>query len=197
MKYWTKEEDGLIVDMYKVGVKIAKISKAVDRSQDATRQRLFILRHNKSQDGFTKRQKWFEGARWAHLDIETTNFAANFGHMLSWAMYCPLDDFIGSSMWKPGEDLKQKRTKGGYMAVFPKDDMPGTVYFDVVRRPEVIDYDRQDKRISQSLINCMKERADLLVTYYGTGFDIKFMRSRAMWWNQDFPTVGEKYHLDM
>ena len=61
----------------------------------------------------------------------------------------------------------------------------------------MIDYDLQDKRISQSLINCMKTEADLLVTYYGTGFDIKFMRSRAMWWEQDFPTVGEKYHLDM
>jgi hypothetical protein len=157
------------------------------RSRDALRNRAWQLRQVKSQDGFARRQKWFEGMRWGHLDIETTNFYANFGHMLSWAMYCP----------EAKQPKRNHRKPGGYLAVAPKDNMPGAVYYDVVTRQEVINYDLQDQRISQSLINCMYERADMLVTYYGTGFDIKFMRSRAMWWKQNFPTVGEKYHLDM
>ena len=194
MSRWTKTEDAVIGELYKMGVKLQKIAKAVDRSHDATRQRLFILRHQTSQAGFAKRQKWFEGARWGHLDIETTNFTANFGHMLSWAVYCPLDTSQDDLFDFEGERLM---VSGGYVATKPKDDMPGVVYFDVVRKVEVQDYDRQDKRISKSLIRCMNDKADLLVTYYGTGFDIKFMRSRAMWWNQNFPGVGEKYHLDM
>lgn len=158
------------------------------RSRDALRNRAWQLRHQKSQDGFERRQQWFEGMRFGHLDIETTNFAANFGHMLSWAMYCPTGKL-------PKNILKKQ--KGGYLTAVPKDGKPGVVFFDVVKRSEVIDYDRQDERISQSLINCMNKEADLLVTYYGTGFDIKFMRSRALYWGQDFPKVGEKYHLDM
>lgn len=194
MKRWTKVEDNCIELMYKDGYKLHKIAETVGRSLDATRNRLFILRHNKSQEGFRKRQKWFEGARWGHLDIETTNFAANFGHMLSWAMYCPADGFAKKHKLKNGETMT---AKGGYRATAPKDKMPGTVYYDVVRKVEVQDFDRQDRRISASLTRCMRDKADLLVTYYGTGFDIKFMRSRAMYWGNDFPGVGEKYHLDM
>ena len=60
-----------------------------------------------------------------------------------------------------------------------------------------VNNDKRDKRISQTLTKCIREQTDLLVTYYGTGFDIPFMRSRAMYWGNDFPEVGEKYHLDM
>lgn len=185
MKRWKQADDLLIQGMYKADYSISEIAQAVGRSHDATRNRLYTLRHDDAQAGFKKRQRWFDGARFGHLDIETTNFAANFGHMLSWAMYCPADTFTETNV------------KGGYRAAEPKDGLPGVVYFDVVRKAEVRDYDRQDKRISKSLIHCMRNHADLLVTYYGTGFDIKFMRSRALWWNQNFPGVGEKYHLDM
>lgn len=196
-KRWKAREDALIERVYNTRNPVS-MSRLVElfemykfkRSQDALRNRAWVLRHQKSQDGFERRQKWFEGMRFGHLDIETTNFNANFGHMLSWAMYCPEGKL-------PKEKNLLKRTKGGYMTAVPKDGKKGVVFFDVVKRPEVIDYDRQDKRISQTLINAMYAEADLLVTYYGTGFDIKFMRSRALYWGQNFPTVGEKYHLDM
>ncbi len=197
MKRWTAREDDLIDRVYNITrpVSMQKLVELFEiykykRTQDALRNRAWQLRHRKSQDGLERRQGWFKGMRFGHVDIETTNFHANFGHMLSWAMYVP----EGKT---PTDKRNGKRVKGGYFATQPKDSKPGVVYYDVVRRAEVIDYDRQDERISQSLINCMKAEADILVTYYGTGFDIKFMRSRALWWGQDFPTVGEKYHLDM
>ena len=194
-KKWKWTEDVLIEDLYNsrnpVSIEslFTRFKRAgFKRTRDALRNRAWQLRHQKSQKGFERRQKWFEGMRFAHLDIETTNFNANFGHMLSWAMYVPEGKLPKNIL---------KRTKGGYMAAVPKDGKKGVVFFDVVKRTEVIDYDRQDRRISQSLINAMYAEADILVTYYGTGFDIKFMRSRALYWGQNFPTVGEKYHLDM
>ena len=209
-KQWSVFEDRLINDLYNrnrttaftpftIEELHAKFKRAgQDRSRDALRNRAYLLRKDKVQDGFARRAEWFDGMRWGHLDIETTNFHANFGHMLSWAMYCPTDFTAKKHKVRRHQQMQINSGLGGYFATKPKNHKPGTVFFDVVWAKEVIDYDRQDQRISQTLINAMHDRADMLVTYYGTGFDLKFMRSRAMWWHQDdFPTVGEKYHLDM
>lgn len=192
-KKWSSKEDQFIVEHYN-----RKMTMSIDtlhdlfkamgwsRSRDALRNRAWHLRHDKKEEQRQRTQKWFEGMEWGHLDIETTNFNANFGHMLSWAMYVP----------EAGTPNTGRRTKGGYLQAQPKDGKAGAVWYDVVTRKEVINYDKQDKRISQTLINAMS-KVDMLVTYYGTGFDIKFMRSRALYWGQDFPTYGQKFHLDM
>lgn len=63
-------------------------------------------------------------------------------------------------------------------------------------RKEAIDRNRLDKRVMKELL---KELAnyDLLVTYFGTGFDIKFIRTRAMILGLDFPEFGELRHFDV
>ena len=38
---------------------------------------------------------------------------------------------------------------------------------------------------------------DRIVTYYGTGFDLKFLRTRAVVHNLEFPEWGEVYHTDL
>ncbi|MGI0059756.1 MAG: ribonuclease H-like domain-containing protein [Nitrosotalea sp.] len=53
-----------------------------------------------------------------------------------------------------------------------------------------------DKRIVKDLIDEMK-RYDVVVTYYGTGFDIPFIRSRALKSNLVFPFYREINHLDL
>ena len=74
--------------------------------------------------------------------------------------------------------------------------LDGELVHDCITRREAIDPDRQDRRIVQSLINELKN-ADLVVTYYGTGFDIPFIRTRAEILNLDFPGYAHLKHFDM
>jgi len=71
------------------------------------------------------------------------------------------------------------------------------VAFDCWTREEAIDWDKMDRRIMASLIDELKNY-DLIVTYYGTGFDIKFMRTRAMILGlEGFPEFGTLKHFDV
>ena len=53
-----------------------------------------------------------------------------------------------------------------------------------------------DKRVIKELIEEMK-KYDVLCTYYGTGFDIPFIRSRALKCGLVFPFYKEINHLDL
>lgn len=54
----------------------------------------------------------------------------------------------------------------------------------------------EDKRIVQT---CIEElgKYDRVVTYYGTGFDLPFLRARALIVGVDFPTFGTLKHKDI
>ena len=54
-----------------------------------------------------------------------------------------------------------------------------------------------DKRIVKSLLEELEENVDIAVTYYGTGFDIPYIRTRAMYYDMDFPAFGSIYHWDL
>jgi uncharacterized protein YprB with RNaseH-like and TPR domain len=54
----------------------------------------------------------------------------------------------------------------------------------------------QDKRIVENLMEELKT-VDILVSYYGTGFDNKFMRSRAFFHDLYFPPYGTIYNFDL
>jgi uncharacterized protein YprB with RNaseH-like and TPR domain len=53
-----------------------------------------------------------------------------------------------------------------------------------------------DKRIVTSILEEMR-KYDILVTYYGTGFDLPYIRSRALLYKLNPPTYGENYHFDL
>lgn len=53
-----------------------------------------------------------------------------------------------------------------------------------------------DKRVVQQCVNDLK-RFDRVVTYYGTKFDISYIRSRAVYHGIDFPAYGEIVHTDL
>lgn len=53
-----------------------------------------------------------------------------------------------------------------------------------------------DKNVVKQLIEDMKE-FDLLITYYGTKFDIPFIRTRAVAMGVPFPPFGSVQHKDM
>jgi uncharacterized protein YprB with RNaseH-like and TPR domain len=99
------------------------------------------------------------------LDIETSDFKADIGYMLSWCI--------------KGLDTK-------------KDN----IQYDVIKQKEVLN-GSFDKRITSSLLEEM-EKYDVLVTYYGTGFDIPFVRTRAVINGHEFPLdYGSNVHFDV
>ena len=67
-------------------------------------------------------------------------------------------------------------------------------YFDVISREDILSY-TFDKNILKELINGLKNY-DTIVTYYGTKFDIPFIRTRAMMNKLDFLPFGAVQHKD-
>ncbi len=55
---------------------------------------------------------------------------------------------------------------------------------------------RFDKKLVKQLINDISDY-DVIVTYYGTGYDIPFVRTRALFWKHDFPQFGYIQHKDI
>lgn len=64
-----------------------------------------------------------------------------------------------------------------------------------ITKKEVFDY-KFDKRITEELMEELKN-VDILVTYYGTGYDIPFTRTRALFHGLEFPAFGSMHHWDL
>jgi uncharacterized protein YprB with RNaseH-like and TPR domain len=71
-----------------------------------------------------------------------------------------------------------------------------TILHRMVTKKEVYLPDTPDKAVVESCIKDM-QKFDLLYTYYGTGFDLPFIRTRAKILNLDFPTFGTIKHKDV
>lgn len=69
------------------------------------------------------------------------------------------------------------------------------IYFGTVTKD---DYDNKtlDKRLVQQCIDDLS-KFDEILTYYGTRFDIPFVRSRALYWGLEFPKYGFINHKDI
>lgn len=66
---------------------------------------------------------------------------------------------------------------------------------DVITRAELLDKS-YDRRIVQSCIDNIREM-DAIVTYFGSRFDVPFLRTRAIGMGLDFPKFGEVFHWDL
>ena len=69
-------------------------------------------------------------------------------------------------------------------------------YFKATIEQEDLDDETFDKRICEQLIKDL-EQFDVIYTYYGTGFDVPFMRSRCLYHGLQFPEFGELQHKDI
>lgn len=156
-KDWTKDEDELIRfgREFSPPVTYAKLAKRLGRGQDATRNRAFVLGLARPSG-----EPWYTGLRIAALDIETVNFDADAGNMLSWAL-------------KPRHKPE---------------------LFDCVTREEQIAC-KFDARIVASLIEALKN-VDVILTYWGSGFDVPYLRTRALMLGLTPPGAGDLYHWD-
>lgn len=71
------------------------------------------------------------------------------------------------------------------------------VLHDYITREEAVDWDKRDRRIVGSLLEALED-VDMVVTYYGTGFDIPFMRTRMLYWGHKDPLAyGDLFHKDL
>ena len=152
---WTPNEDELLRTLRKANVPYRdKVKHFPERTQDSLRNRMNSLRMlDKVAD--------MDFETIGVLDIETTDFKADIGFMLSWAMHYPNEN---KTTW---DVLKRRDFTTG----------------------------RTDKRICKSLNKELSE-IDLLITYFGTRFDIPFARTRAMMQGVAFPLYGSMRHID-
>lgn len=74
------------------------------------------------------------------------------------------------------------------------DQGDGKIHYGLLTKREV--RDKRDARIVKSVVKKMKEY-DRLVTYYGTRFDLPYIRSRALAQGIEFPAYKDIYHTDM
>lgn len=65
----------------------------------------------------------------------------------------------------------------------------------VITKQELFDYSF-DRRIIKSCIDSLSTYA-IICTYYGTGHDIPYLRTRALMHNMEFPEYGQLYHFDL
>ena len=70
----------------------------------------------------------------------------------------------------------------------------GKIVGDGIKRDEIFSGD-SDMRITESLVAEM-QKYSRLVTWYGARFDIPFIRTRALFWNIDFPKYKQLVHTD-
>jgi uncharacterized protein YprB with RNaseH-like and TPR domain len=70
------------------------------------------------------------------------------------------------------------------------------VTFKAWTRAEAIDWKKMDRRITEELVAEL-DKYDMIMTYYGTNFDNKFIRTRAMLMDIPFPRRGQVLHHDL
>jgi len=93
-------------------------------------------------------------------------------------------------------EVSNLKANFGIMLSWAIKDKDGEIHYDVITQDEIFTGKQYDKRIVQSLVEKMSEYK-ILVTYYGTGFDIPYMRSKAMYWDIPFPGWRDIYHWDL
>jgi uncharacterized protein YprB with RNaseH-like and TPR domain len=83
----------------------------------------------------------------------------------------------------------------GQMLTWCLKEKGGDTLYSVITRNEILKY-KMDKRIVEELVEAMR-KFKIIVSYYGTRFDLPFIRSRALYHGLDFPEYGEIFHWDL
>ena len=160
---WTKAADKRLIQLYERGLVWGAIAKQLSAEFESTvsvkavDSRLFVLKEMGSLGS------WLDTAAIGFLDIETSNFDANAGFMISWAMLVPKTQTLSK---------------------------------DLITSKEITKGFGDDSRIVGSLVEALKT-VDVVSTFWGTGFDVPFVRARAMWHKAPFPAYGSISHLDL
>lgn len=71
----------------------------------------------------------------------------------------------------------------------------GSTVANVITRKELFKGET-DKRLVSTIVEEMR-KYKIIVTYYGTGFDIPYIRAKALHYGLTFPSFAELYHFDL
>lgn len=71
----------------------------------------------------------------------------------------------------------------------------GAYHYDVITKDDLFS-GVYDKRIVESFLKELK-RYDIIMGYYSTGFDLPFVRAKALHYELPFPGYGDIYHWDL
>jgi uncharacterized protein YprB with RNaseH-like and TPR domain len=83
----------------------------------------------------------------------------------------------------------------GTMLSWSIKEKDGTTAYDIIDKKELFN-GTFDTRIIKSCINEMC-KYKIIVTYFGTGFDLPFLRTKALHYDFDFPAYGDIYNFDL
>lgn len=73
----------------------------------------------------------------------------------------------------------------------------GKSTFDIITKKELFELeDSADRRLVESIVREMSKYR-IIVTYFGLGFDIPFLRTKALHYDIPFPDYGEIYSFDL
>jgi uncharacterized protein YprB with RNaseH-like and TPR domain len=69
------------------------------------------------------------------------------------------------------------------------------IYSGTISRKNILDWSFDKELVEQCMHDLMK--FDVIFTYYGTRFDWRFIRTRALYWKLNFPKFGTLNHKDL
>ena len=95
-------------------------------------------------------------------------------------------------------DIESSQLKGNFgimLSYCIKERNEDKIYCGTITKKD-IDNEVLDKRLVKQCVEDM-QRFDVLYGYYSTKFDIPFIRTRALYWDIDFPLYGEMNHKDI
>jgi uncharacterized protein YprB with RNaseH-like and TPR domain len=72
----------------------------------------------------------------------------------------------------------------------------GDTYYDVITKSDIFDRNIRDRRIVISLLEELKKYS-VVCTYYGTNFDLPFLRAKALHYGLEGLEYGTAFHLDL
>jgi uncharacterized protein YprB with RNaseH-like and TPR domain len=74
-------------------------------------------------------------------------------------------------------------------------DKGGKIHSSVINKEELFS-GVMDKRVVEEFVERLKDYS-IIVGYYSTGFDLPYMRTKALRYGLDFPGYGDLYHWDL
>jgi len=84
----------------------------------------------------------------------------------------------------------------GILLTYCIKDLDGSLIENCITPSECQLKEDQDKRIMKDLVKDLKNGYTRLIGHFSTFFDLPFLRSRAVYYNLDFPIYKEIYHTD-
>ena len=76
-------------------------------------------------------------------------------------------------------------------------DRNGIYYYDIINKRDLFELeDYADKKLVESLVNRLSD-FKIIITYFGLGFDLPYIRTKAIHYNIPFPDYGNIYSFDL